>query len=270
VSGDLDSAFFTPPLPRIFAHRGSAGEYPENTMPSFRAAAGAGAVYFELDVHMSADGEIVVSHDESLERNCGRAGAIRELEWSRIAQADAGYSFTADGGATYPFRGRGIAIPRLAEVLAEFSEVRVLIEVKQKSPSLVGAMLRVIDSAGARRRVLIASEMQEPIGEVRELAPGIPTNFPYGEVAEFLQAMAARRTDYRPRANALQIPPEYEGWKLVTPDSVDFAHRAGVEVHVWTVNDEPTIDEFLDLGVDGIITDFPARGLAVARARRRA
>ncbi len=239
-------------------------------MPSFRAAADAGAEYFELDVHMTADGEIVVSHDASLDRNCGRAGAIRELQWSQIANADAGYAFSADGGANHPFRSRGIGIPRLAEVLAEFPKVRVLIEVKQKSPSLVAAMLRVIDSAGARRRVLIASELQEPIDELRRLAPGMPTNFPYGEVAEFLQAMAAGRTDFRPRASALQIPPEYEGWKLVTPDSVAFAHRVGVELHVWTVNDEPTIAEYLEMGVDGVITDFPARGLAVAHARRRA
>jgi glycerophosphoryl diester phosphodiesterase len=268
--GDLDSDFFSLPLPRIFAHRGFAGEYPENTMPSFRAAAGAGAEYFELDVHMTVDGEIVVSHDESLERNCGRAGAIRELEWSQIAQADAGYAFTIDGGATHPFRGQGIAIPRLADVLAEFPGVRVLIEVKQKSPSLVAAMLAVIESAAASRRVLIASELQAPIDELRRLAPGMPTNFPYREVAEFLQAMAASRTDYRPRASALQIPPEYEGWKLVTPDSVGFAHRIGVEVHVWTVNDQPAIAEFLDMGVDGIITDFPDRGLAAARSLRRA
>jgi glycerophosphoryl diester phosphodiesterase len=238
-------------------------------MPSFRAAAGAGAQYFELDVHMTRDGEIVVSHDETLQRNCGRDGTIRDLEWSRIAEADAGYAFTADSGATHPFRGRGIRIPRLAEVLEGFPAVRVLIEIKQKTPSLVRAMLGVVDAAGARRRVLIASELQEPISELRGLAPAMPTNFPYGEVAEFLQAMAARRTDYRPRADALQIPPEYEGWKLVTPDSIAFAHRAGVEVHVWTVNDERAMNEFLDMGVDGIITDFPARGLSAARARRR-
>jgi glycerophosphoryl diester phosphodiesterase len=239
-------------------------------MRSFQAAAEAGAIYFELDVHMTRDGEVVVSHDESLGRNCGSPGEIRELEWSRVATADAGYGFTPDGGATYPFRARGLRIPRLCDVLTAFPSVRVLAEIKQKSPSLVRAMLSVIDAAGARRRVLIASEMQEPIDELRALAPDIPTNFPYGEVAEFLQAMAARRTDYRPSANALQIPPEYEGWKLVTSDSIAFAHRAGVEVHVWTVNDEGAIREFLDMGVDGIITDFPALGLAVARARRPA
>jgi glycerophosphoryl diester phosphodiesterase len=269
VTGDLDSDFFSPARPRIFAHRGCAGDYPENTLPSFRAAAGIGAEYFELDVHMARDGEIVVSHDESLERNCGTRGIIRELDWASIAAADAGWGFTADGGATHPFRGRGIRIPRLAEVLAEFPAIHVIVEIKQQSPSLVRAMLAVIDAAGARRRVLIASEHQEPISELRALAPGMPTNFPYGEVAEFLQAMAAPSTDYRPRADALQIPPEYEGWKLVTPDSIAFAHRLGVEVHVWTVNEEAAIGELLEMGVDGILTDFPARGLVVARARRR-
>lgn len=238
-------------------------------MPSFRAAADAGAEYFELDVHMTRDGVIAVSHDASLDRNCAASGAICELGWPQVAAADAGYTFSADGGVTHPFRGRGIRVPRLAEVLSEFPAIRVLIEVKQQTPSLVAEMIRIIDSAGARRRVLVASEFQQPIDEVREMAPEIPTNFPYFEVAEFLQAMAAKREDYRPRASALQIPPEYEGWQLVTPDSVAFAHRAGIEIHVWTVNDADAIAAFLDMGVDGIITDFPARGLAVARERRR-
>lgn len=268
MTGNLVSEFFSPLPPRVFAHRGFAAEYPENTIPSFRAAADAGAEYFELDVHMTRDGVIAVSHDASLERNCAVNGAICELDWQQVAAADAGYTFSGDGGATHPFRGRGIRIPRLAEVLAEFPAARVLIEVKQQAPSLVAEMLRIIDSAGARRRVLVASEFQQPIDEVREMAPEIPTNFPYFEVAEFLQAMAAKRDDYRPRARALQIPPDYEGWRLVTPDSINFAHRAGVEVHVWTVNEAREIGEFLDMGVDGIITDFPARGLAVVRARR--
>jgi glycerophosphoryl diester phosphodiesterase len=266
----LDSDFFSLAPPRIFAHRGASGEFPENTTASFEAAARLGAEYFELDVHMTRDGEVVISHDSDLLRVSGREGAIAELTLAQVQAADAGYAFSLDGGATYPFRDRGINIPRLAELLGAFPKGRFNIEPKQIVPSVIPALLKVIDRAGMRRRVLIAGEQQPPLDEVRALAPGVPTSFPYGEVAEFLQAMAAKQTGYAPRADALQIPPEYQGWKLVTPESVAFARGLGVEVHVWTVNDPAEMNTLLDTGVTGIFTDFPERGLAVARSRKAA
>ncbi|MGC1679280.1 MAG: glycerophosphodiester phosphodiesterase [Candidatus Binataceae bacterium] len=266
----LDSDFFSLAPPRIFAHRGASGEFPENTMASFEAAARQGAEYFELDVRMTRDGEVVIAHDEDLLRISGRAGAIAELTLAQVQAADAGYAFTLDGGAAYPFRERGIKIPRLAELLGAFPSARFNIEPKQVAPSVIPAMLKVIDRAGMRRRVLIAGEQQPPIDEIRALAPGVPTGFPYGEVIEFLQAMAAKQTGYTPRADALQVPPEYQGWNFVTPEIIAFARALGVEVHVWTVNDPAEMNTLLDLGVAGIMTDFPARGLAVARSRASA
>jgi glycerophosphoryl diester phosphodiesterase len=263
----LDSDFFSLAPPRIFAHRGDGGEFPENTMASFEAAARIGAEYFELDVHMTREGEVVVSHDSDLTRNCGRAGAIAAMSLAEVQSADAGYTFSRDGGATFPFRDRGISIPRLADVLGAFPNVRFNIDPKQTAPSVIPALLEVIDRTGMRRRVLIASENQPPIDEIRALAPGIPTNFPYAEVGEFMQAMLAKQTSYTTRGEALQIPPEYEGWKLVTPEVVAFARAARVEIHVWTVNDPAEMTALLDAGVQGIFTDFPARALAVTRSR---
>ena len=238
-------------------------------MVSFEQAVRAGAIYLELDVHMSRDGEIVVSHDEGLTRTCGREALIREMNWAEIQDGDAGYMLTFDGGVTFPFRTRSIKIPRLSEVLGAFGEVNYLIEIKQTEPSLVPQLLATLNASGLHRRVLIASEFDQPINVVRSLAPQIPTNFPYGEVAEFLQAIAGNRPGYEPRGAALQIPPEYQGWQLVTSESVEFAHRSGVEVHVWTVNEESEMNRLLGCGVDGLISDFPARALAVARSRGR-
>lgn len=263
----LDSDFFDLALPRIFAHRGASGEFPENTMASFEAAARLGAEYFELDVHMTRDGEVVIAHDSDLSRVSGRPGAIAELTLAQVQEADAGYAFSPDGGATFPFRDRGIRIPRLAELLEALPSGRFNIEPKQIVPSVIPELLKVIDRAGMRRRVLIAGEQQAPLDEVRALAPGVPTSFPYGEVAEFLQAMASKQRGYKPRADALQIPPEYQGWKLATPEIIAFARGLGVEVHVWTVNDPAEMITLLDIGVAGIMTDFPARALAVACSR---
>jgi len=258
----LDSDFFDLPTPRVIAHRGASGEHPENTLVAFRAAAEAGARYFELDVHMTRDGVIVVSHDAELSRTCGLDAAILDLTLVELKRADAGWGFTASDGA-FPFRGRGIEVPALADVFAAFPERRYIIEVKQSTPSLATALLDVIERAGMRRRVLIASEEQAPIDEMRALAPALPTGFPYHEIAGFMVSLAPGAEPYQPRGEALQIPPEYESWRLVTAQSVAAAHRLGVEVHVWTVNDVAEMRAMLELGVDGIITDYPARLLAI-------
>ena len=262
----LDTDFFTPALPRVFGHRGSAGTHPENTLESFRAAVAAGVQCLEFDIHMTLDGEVVVSHDDHLERNCGRAGVIREMTYAELQKADAGRMFTLDG-ATFPFREKGIRVPRLSEVLAEFPKLRMIVEVKQIAPSVVAPMLDVIDRAGMRRNVLVASEHQEPLDEVRKLAPEIPTNFSYLESGMFIQAMGTRDADYRPPADAVQIPHRHESWELVTAESVAFAHRLGIEVHVWTVNEEAEMSELLEMGVDGLISDYPHRALDVVRRR---
>ncbi|MGB8411291.1 MAG: glycerophosphodiester phosphodiesterase [Candidatus Binatus sp.] len=264
----LNTDFFKPRLPRAFGHRGSAGTHPENTLEAFAAAVAVGVQYLELDIHMTRDGEIVVSHDDHLERTCGRAGVIRERTYAELAAADAGRMFTLDG-VNFPFRDKSIRMPRLADVLAAFPKLPIEIEVKQIAPSVIVPMLGVIDRAGMRRNVFVASEHQQPLDEVRTLAPEIPTNFSYFETGGFFQAMVSR-DKYRPPGDALQIPPSYESWQLVTSESVEFAHRLGLEVYVWTVNEEAEMRELLDMGVDGLISDYPRRLLDVIRSRASA
>jgi glycerophosphoryl diester phosphodiesterase len=263
----LDSDFFDLPTPRVIAHRGASGEYPENTLIAFRAAAEAGAPYFELDVHMTRDGVVVISHDPDLKRTCGLDAAIRDLTLAELKRADAGWAFTSTTTATtaggFPFRGRGIEVPALADVFAAFPDRRYIIEVKQSTPSLALALLDAIERAGMRRRVLVASEDHVPIDEVRALAPQLPTGFPYPEIIGFMATLAPGSAPYQPRGDALQVPPEYQSWRLVTAESVAAAHRIGIEVHVWTVNDPAEMRAMLALGVDGIITDYPARPLAL-------
>jgi len=263
----LDSDFFDAPRPRIFAHRGSAGTHPENTMASFQAAVDLGASYLETDVHITRDGQIIVAHDPDLERCCGGAGFIRDADYQDVAKTDAGYVFTLDG-KEFPFRGKGLRLPRLEELLATFPSAFFNIELKPEDVSITQAVLRVIDAAKMRRRVLLASEHQNRLDEIRLRAPGIPTSFGYLEIAAFMQALAARDSSYQPKGDALQIPPEYYSWKLATPETVAMAHRHGVEVHIWTLNDEPAMREMLALGVDGIMSDFPALALKVAASSR--
>jgi glycerophosphoryl diester phosphodiesterase len=262
----LNTSFFDPPKPRVIAHRGASGDYPENTLPAFRAAAAAGAPYFELDVHMTRDGHVVVSHDADLARTCGIEAQIREINLAELKRADAGYAFQSPAGgdsAQLSFRGRDIQIPTLAEIFAAFPGHRYVIELKQAEPSLAAALLEVVDRFGMRGRVLMAGEHQGPIDEIRALASSIPTGMPYREIADFMRSLAPDAEPYSPRGDALQVPPEFESWRLVTQESVAAAHRLGLEVHVWTVNDPDEMRAMLELGVDGIITDYPARLLAL-------
>jgi len=251
-----DTDFFSPKRPRAMAHRGASGTCPENTMAAFKAAHDLGIRYIELDIHMTRDRRVVVHHDPDLARTAGRAEMICELDYEELAKADAGYGFVGQGG-NHPFRGRSLKVPMLSEVLAAFPDTYFVIEIKQTQPSLVEPMLEVVDKTGMRRRILVASEHQQPLDEIRALAPGIPTNFSSREVGNFFQALVLGMAGYVPPGDALQIPIEYEKFTLVTPESVAAAHQVGVEMHVWTVNDEAEMRGLLALGVDGIITDFP-------------
>lgn len=233
-------------------------------MIAFRSACDLGVPYIEFDVHMTHDGVVVISHDEDLRRASGQSGLIREMAWAEVVAVDAGYTFGRDQG--FPYRGKGVRIPSLAETLAAFSQLRLIIEVKQTAPSLVEAMLEAIIRAGMRRRVLIASEHHAVLEEVRALAPDIPTNLSNLEVGDFFRALPPGAPPYNPQGAALQVPVEYESWRLVTQQSVAAAHRMGLEVHVWTVNAEDEMRDLLALGVDGILTDVPARLLSVLRS----
>jgi glycerophosphoryl diester phosphodiesterase len=256
----VKTELFDAPRPRVFAHRGASGGYPENTLPAFTAARDVGAPYIELDVHMTRDGHVVVVHDDNLKRVGGADGLIREMRWAEVSRVDAAHNFTppsADG--EFSFRGHGIRVPELAEVFAACPNQRFIVEIKQTIPSLIDQLIGIIDRAGMRQRVLAASEHQAPIDEFRAAAPDIPTNFPTAEVAAFLMSLPPGAPPFVPRGEALQIPPEHESWKMVTPETVAAAHRIGVEMHVWTINEEAEMRALLALGVDGIITNFPAR-----------
>jgi glycerophosphoryl diester phosphodiesterase len=259
----VESDFFAPPVPRVIAHRGGAGRCPENTLAAFRASTALGVPYAELDIHATRDGVIVVAHDADLRRTCGRDGRISAIDYAELANADAGFTFTAGGG--FPFRRQGLKIPTLEEVFAACPGQCFIVEIKQTAPSVVAAMLEVIERRGMGRRVLIASEHQTPLDEVRALRPGLPTSFSGPEIATLFAALNSGAIgDYRAPADALQIPPRYEALELATPQSVAAAHRLGIELHVWTVNEECEMRALLAMGVDGILTDFPARLLQVA------
>jgi glycerophosphoryl diester phosphodiesterase len=263
------STFFAPPRPRVFGHRGAAGVAPENTLPSFALATALGATYLELDVHATADGEIVVLHDPLCERTTDGTGSVAAQPWSAIAALDAGYRFTHDG-QSFPYRGQGVRIPRLAEVVAAFPAQCFNIEIKQGDPPIVDAVVAVLDEAGCLDRVLLAAEHDEIMAAIRDaVGERVPTGMSVGDAFAFFDRVQRDEwIGYTAPGAALQIPPRHGALELVTPATLAAAHRVGLEIHVWTINDAPEIERLLALGVDGIMSDLP--GLAAVAARRRA
>ena len=262
----LDTDFFAAPRPRVMAHRGASAEYPENTMPAFRAAVERGADYIELDVHCTRDGEVVVLHDDGLSRIASDDRIVSEMTMAELEAVDAAFNFSPHGDA-WPFRGKGIRVPKLAEVLGSWPALRFVIEFKPQEPAIANATLAVVRRTGMERRVLFASEHLPPIARVREVAPQVPTNLPATEIISFVQALPSGAPPQVASGDALQIPPEHHGIRLATRELVGAAHRDGLEVHVWTINDQAEMEEMLSLGVDGIITDHPGRLLALLHSR---
>ncbi len=186
----MKSRFFELPRPRLFAHRGSSADYPENTLPAFQAAVQAGIRYLELDVWATRDGMVVVHHDENLRHTCGRFRRIVHTDYADLRRLDAGFGFSPDGGASHPWRGKGIAVPLLAEVLDSFPETFITIEVKQEKPEIEALVVETVHRSGAADRVLLASEHDLVLQRLRRICGDIPTNFGKGEVAQ-LSAVGA-------------------------------------------------------------------------------
>ena len=142
------------------------------------------------------------------------------------------------------------------------------IEVKQDEPPIVDRVLADLDAFGARERTLLAAEHQHIMERIRAAAPDVVTSSSSAEVADFVYRLRdGRLDDYRPTAVALQVPPAFGDIQIVTAESVAAAHRFGLEVHVWTINEPAEMERLLDLGADAIMTDFPDRGAAVFRRR---
>jgi glycerophosphoryl diester phosphodiesterase len=242
------------PKPRLFGHRGASGTMPENTLGSFSEALAGGVDRLELDVHLTSDEEIIVLHDEDLDRTTDGRGPAARLRLSEIRELDAGYQFeSTDGG--HPFRGRKMRIPTFAEVLAHFPTVPLNIELKVDEPALVSAMKRLLERHDAVSRVLLAAEKQSLMERIRTAMPDVLTGMCMHEVLEFLGN--GGNDGYRARGFALQIPVSYAGIPIITPQFVKVAHTANLEVHAWVINDEAEMRQLVDMGVDGIMTDFP-------------
>lgn len=245
--------FLDHPGPIAFAHRGGAGEAPENTLVAFEIAVTLGYKYLETDAHITRDGVLVAFHDDRLDRVTDRRGAIAGLAVTEVEAADAGYAFSPDGGGTFPFRGRGVRVPRLDDLLVRWPDVRVNID--PKADACVVPLAELLDRLHAWDRVCIGSFSDRRLRRIRELGRGRACTSMGPHAVALARVTATFGLMPRLGADCLQVPTHRGPVPIVTERFVMAAHRAGLAVHVWTINDEPTIDRLLELGVDGVMSD---------------
>ncbi len=238
--------------PLFIAHRGGAALAPENTMAAFTAAVERwDADVLELDVRRTADGRVVVIHDATVDRTCEGTGAVRELPWSEVRSLDAGYRFRGLAGEL-AFRGRGVRIPLLDEVLETFPATRMNVEAK--APEVAPLLVEAIRRHAAHDRVLMAAELEG----ARPSRHGYPG--PHGASRRQIRLFYLLHHRplgflYTPRADALQVPDAWMGRRVVTPRFVREAHRRNIPVHVWTIDEAADMRRLLSWGVDGIQSD---------------
>jgi glycerophosphoryl diester phosphodiesterase len=234
------TAFLDHPGPLPFAHRGGAGPWPENTMPAFQGAVDLGYRYLETDVHVTSDGVLVAFHDERLDRVTDRAGLIRDLPWYEVSKARV-------GGAE--------PIPRLEDLLGTFPRARLNIDCKHDSA--VDALVSSIERTAAHDRICLAAFSDRRLGRMAAaLTRPVALSLGPRGVAR-LRAASYGLSAGRPRADCAQVPVRAGRVTLVDERFVRTAHRLGMQVHVWTVDDPDEMRRLLDLGVDGLMTDQP-------------
>ena len=259
-------SFFSPSRPLVFAHRGGAGLAPENTLAAFDHGLALGADGLELDVHLSRDGVVVVHHDRTLARTTDLEGAVAERTAAELSAADAGFRYRrADGG--FPFRGRGIGVPTLEDVLIRYAKIPIIIELKVNTGELARAVVDLVRKVGAVDRVCLGSFSLGVLRAARRFDPAIATSASREETRWALYRSRLRWPMRLPPYGGFQVP-EWSGTtRVVSPRFIDVAHRARLGVQVWTVDTEIDAERLLGWGVDALITDRPDIIVPVCKRR---
>jgi glycerophosphoryl diester phosphodiesterase/membrane-associated phospholipid phosphatase len=249
--------------PSVIAHAGAQGHAPPNTMEAFALALELGADVLEMDTQITADGEVVTHHDGTVDRQTDGAGAIADLTLAELRELDAGHGFIAEDGTDWT--GAGTQIPTLDEVLEAFPDTFMIVELKlDGGPAIIEPVAERIEAAGAQERVVVASFDVGYLRTFRERMPGVPTNMAEDETRAFyIRHLVGAHRWWSPPGELFQVPEYHEDMHVVTPRFVGAADRIGVDVHVWTVNETDDMRRLIDLGVHGIITDYPDRLVAL-------
>ena len=255
-----DHSYFKPDDFLVISHRGGRSLGPENTVYTFKRATELGSDVLEMDLQTTSDGALVILHDREVERTTNGKGAVDSFTLSELKKLDAGFRWSPDNSRSYPLRNKGVTIPTLTEVFKAFPDTRINIEIKSSQVNTIQNFCRTIRDHGMSEKVMVACFDAGKLGEFRSLCPEVATSAGASEAAMFYWLQWAHlESAYSPSAQALQIPQAYGQYRIATRRFLDAAHARNLRVHVWTVNEVEPMQRLIDLGVDGIMTDYPER-----------
>ena len=247
-------------LPEVIAHRGGNGQWPGETMRALRESAKMGVDVLEMDVFLSSNGELVLMHDEKVDKTTEGKGFVNNLHSEDLQKLNAGHKWSPDGKCR-PFEGKSVLdpqysdlkVPLLSEVFREFKSERMIIEMKKADRSPAAALSEMIKECDMTDKVLVASFAGKFMNEFRRLSPEVATSFSLSG-SDFLRLLSGKKySDYDLGVpSAIELP-----FKAVSEDIVQRAHSRNIKVHAWTVNKLERMFLMWNLGVDGIITDYP-------------
>jgi len=238
----------------VIGHRGASAEAPENTLAAFRRAADLGVDGFEFDVRVTADGVAVVIHDPQLERTTDRADIVAASPLAHLREADAGARFTADGGRTFPWRGRGVVIPTLDEVLDAFPAMLLILEVKV--PEAQTAVREALLRHDATARCVVCAIPHAAIAAFRR--PPFLRGASRRDIARLWLGSHVGIASAARDCRCFSVPVRHNNLHVITDRFLAAARRLGRPVHVWTVDDPAEAAGLWARGVSGILTNNPA------------
>ena len=248
------------PLARpVIGHRGNRAHAPEDTLPSILEAIALGVDAIEFDLHVSRDGHLMLMHDDTLDRTTSRVGPIAALTRAELTQIDAGYGFTTDGGATYPWRGRGAMIPAFDEIVDTIPrDVPFIIELK--TPAATEPLRTAVRRHALAKRIIVAGFSAQSVRPLRN--EGFAIGASTGDVVRALPR-ALLGFPVTPHCDAFCIPPSHNGIPVPIGALVRSLAKSKTVTHVWTINDAQYALRLWGQGVNGIISDDPGAILAV-------
>ena len=247
--------------PLVISHADDSGQglYPGNTPVFLQQMAAMNVDVLEMDVHATADDELVLMHDDTVDRTTDGEGAIRDKTLAELRKLNVAYNWSQDG-SSYPYRDNPQRILTIDEVFKAYPRYAMVVELKTPDVEAARALCRKLKAFNKSNLVIVSSFHQNAIDALREECPQVATGAGSDEVRLF--AAASKLHFFRllsPRYQALHIPTDYDGITLIDHNSVHQAQDHGVRVDVWTVNDEAEMRRLIELGVDGIMTDRPDR-----------
>ena len=258
VNGRKPKPFFRNPWV-LGAHRGGGALWPESTVLAFRKAAERwSGIVLESDARLTADRHVVLLHDEKVDRTTNGTGLVSSMTLAEVKALDAGYRFTPDGGTTFPYRGKGLTIPTLAEALRAVPDARWEFETKA-GDGIVEKTVAAIRAAKSQDRVLLASFNPTHMTRVRKLAPRIATCYDMISGVHLLQQLRGDGTweSYKPIADCLSLMKHMRSQFKLRPEEIQAIREKGICFQIHTINDRAEMIEMLDLGADSILTDRP-------------